>query len=164
MNFSQVIIFNLRCQISHDSFKKKIFVKRLISLRADKVRSWSFVYSHMMMLFPMVRHFYIKSCYDWNVCFILKLICWGLILDATPFGGWAFGRWLRHDSAALMKGISALSYKKRHEKDDLSLQSLSLTLSLSLCTIAGYNKTFVCKPGRATLSGPKLAGTWPWTS
>jgi hypothetical protein len=75
----------------------------------------------------------------WTECFYL--------CKAIAFGGRAFGRLLGHEDGALMNKIDGLIWRDMRE-----FNSLSITLGHS-------KKMAICKPGRKSLPGIKLANT-----
>lgn len=49
------------------------------------------------------------ACHRWNVCVPLKCVCWNIIPKMMVFGGRASGKWLGHETRALVKKTSESS-------------------------------------------------------
>lgn len=84
-------------------------------------------------------------CYRLNVYALFKFICWNLIPRVMVFGGGEFGRWLDHESRALIDGISVLI--KGTQRAPLPPFATS-----------GHSKVTVYEPGRMSSPDTDSAG------
>ena len=56
-----------------------------------------------------------NHCYELNVSYLSKLVCWNPNPSVIALGGEVFGRWLGHEGRAFTKGFSVLIRNSQKE-------------------------------------------------